>query len=92
MPESDAGVGCSVEEVPCAIVGVLDHRHDGVDLQCYHPVLMEGKLTAGTADNIPRIIAEIVLVVCAHIHQIQNSFFFFEKTDSEFSVGDVTFL
>jgi len=33
---------------------------------------MEGKLTAGTADNIPRIIAEIVLVVSAHIHQIQN--------------------
>jgi hypothetical protein len=27
-------------------------------------VIMEGKLSAGTADSLPRIIGEIVLVVC----------------------------
>ncbi|XP_039855118.1 WAT1-related protein At5g47470-like [Panicum virgatum] len=41
-------------------------------------VLMEGKLTAGTADNIPRIIAEIVLCgICTY------------PPDSEFSGGVV---
>ena len=29
---------------------------------------MEGKLTAGTADNLTRIIGEIVLVVHIHIY------------------------
>jgi hypothetical protein len=41
-------------------------------------VLMEGKLTAGTGDNITWIIGEIVLVVHTSIYH------------SEFSVGDVT--
>jgi len=43
-------------------------------------VLMEGKLTAGTGDNITWIIGEIVLVVHTSIYHIQK----------RFSVGDVT--
>jgi hypothetical protein len=27
-------------------------------------VIMEGKLSSGTAENVPRIVGEIVLVVC----------------------------
>jgi hypothetical protein len=59
LAECGAGLGCCYEEIPCTVVKLFHHRYDGV--------LMEGKLTAGSADNITRIIGEIVLVVHVYL-------------------------